>query len=100
MSGTIVTADSGSRAARRPHGTSFVGLVGVELRRLWWRRLTKVVLVAVVAVIGAATFSVYQDTAPENVAQRVDDYTRMIEQMRQDQAALTPEQRAEQIAAC
>lgn len=100
MSDTLAPADSRPRTERRPTGTSFVGLVGVELRRLWWRRLTKAVLVAVVAVIGLATFSAYQATAPEVLAQRVDEYTRTIEQMRTEQAAVTPEQRAEQIAQC
>jgi len=74
--------------------------VGVELRRLWWRRLTKGVLLGVLAVLALATFSIYQDTSPENLAQRADEYTVMVEQMRREQASLTPEQRAEQIAAC
>ncbi len=80
--------------------TSFVGLVGVELRRLWWRRLTKAVLVAIVVVIGVAGFSIYKDTSPESLAERLDAYSQTVKQIEADQANVTPEQRAEQIAAC
>ena len=100
MSGMLVTPESQPRAQLRPTGTTFVGLVGVELRRLWWRRLTKGVLLGVLAVLAMATFSIYQETSPENLAQRVDEYTQMVEQMRREQASMTPEQRAEQVAAC
>lgn len=100
MSGSLVSPDARPLTERRPKGTSFPGLVGVELRRLWWRRLTKGVLAGVLAVLALATFSIYQETSPENLAQRTDEYTRMVEQMRQEQARLTPEQRAEQVAAC
>lgn len=100
MSGSLVSPDARPLTERRPKGTSFAGLVGVELRRLWWRRLTKGVLLGVLAVLALATFSIYQETAPENLAQRTDEYTRMVEQMRQEQARMTPEQRAEQIASC
>jgi ABC-2 type transport system permease protein len=100
MSGSLVSPDARPLAGRRPQGTSFAGLVGVELRRLWWRRLTKGVLLGVLAVLALASFSIYQDTSPENLAQRADDYTLMVEQMRREQASMTPEQRAEQIASC
>ena len=100
MSGSLVPPDARPLTERRPRGTSFAGLVGVELRRLWWRRLTKGVLLGVLAVLALATFSIYQDTSPENLAERADEYTLMVEQMRQEQARMTPEQRAEQIASC
>jgi ABC-2 type transport system permease protein len=100
MSGSLVSPDARPLTERRPRGTSFAGLVGVELRRLWWRRLTKGVLLGVLAVLGLAAFSIYQDTAPANLAERVEQYNLTVEQMRRDQASMTPEQRAEQIAAC
>lgn len=100
MSSTLVSPDSRPRTERRPRGTSFVGLVGVELRRLWWRRLTKAVLVAIVVVIGVAGFSIYKDTSPESLAERLDAYSQTVKQIEADQANVTPEQRAEQIAAC
>lgn len=58
----------------RPQGTSFPGLVGVELRRLWWRRLTKVALVVAVLVTGVTVYTAYLATAPESVARAVDMY--------------------------
>lgn len=58
----------------RPSGTSFPGLVGVELRRLWWRRLTKVALAAAVLVTGVTVYTAYLATAPESVARAVDMY--------------------------
>ncbi|CAN7353644.1 hypothetical protein LJR027_001902 [Terrabacter sp. LjRoot27] len=93
MSSTLVSPDSGPRAARQPKGTSFVGLVGVELRRLWWRRLTKVALAAVVVFIGASVFNAYNASTPERLAQQLDSYRimqqeapRMIEECRKQQA--------------
>ncbi len=62
----------------RPRGTSFPGLVGVELRRLWWRRLTKVALAAAVLVTGITVYTAYLATAPESVAQAVDMYEREV----------------------
>ena len=100
MTSMVTAPDSRPRSDLRPSGTSFVGLVGVELRRLWWRRLSKAVIIAVLAVVGMATFSIYQETTPENIAQRVDEYHSMVEQLQRDQAQIDPAQRAEQIAQC
>jgi ABC-2 type transport system permease protein len=93
MSGTLISPDAGPRSDLLPRGTSFVGLVGVELRRLWWRRLTKAAIVAVVLFTGAAVFNAYQESSPERVAQTLDSYRtmlqdapRMLEECRQQQA--------------
>jgi len=64
MSETLVSPDSRPRTERRPRGTSFAGLVGVELRRLWWRRLTRVAVVAVVLFIGASVYNAYSESSP------------------------------------
>ncbi|HET7397485.1 MAG TPA: hypothetical protein VFJ94_03090 [Intrasporangium sp.] len=97
--GTVDTRTS-TTATSRPPGPSLAGLVGVELRRLWWRRLTKVVLVAALAVIGIATFAVYQETKPETMAQRVADYNRMVADMKQQRDAMSAADRAQQRADC
>lgn len=62
----------------RPRGTSLPGLIGVELRRLWWRRLTKVVLLAALVVTGATVYTAYQMTNPEGLAQSLDMYEREV----------------------
>ena len=77
---TLISPDARPRSEVRPHGTSFAGLVGVELRRLWWRRLTKAALVAVVVFMGAAVYNAYNASAPERLAQQIDEYTIMVEQ--------------------
>jgi len=93
MSDTLVSPDSRPRTDRRPKGTSFAGLVGVELRRMWWRRLTKVAVVAVVLFTGASVYNAYNASAPERIAQQLDDYRimqqeapRMAEECRKQQA--------------
>ena len=93
MSETLLSPDSRPRADVRPHGTSIAGLVGVELRRLWWRRLTKVAVVAVVLFIGATVYNAYNESSPERIARQLDDYRamqqeapRMLEQCRAAQA--------------
>src|SRR5829696_1402403 len=93
MSATLVSPDSRPRADRRPKGTSFAGLVGVELRRLWWRRLTRMAVVALVLFTGATVYNAYNQTAPERIAQQLHDYTimqreapRMAEECRKQQA--------------
>lgn len=83
-----------------PRGTSFAGLVGVELRRLWWRRMTKVVLVAVVALLGVATYSAYQETNPEAVAERLADFNRAVAEQRRTISEMTEADKAAQIAQC
>lgn len=62
----------------RPKGTSFPGLVGVELRRLWWRRLTKVALAAALVVTGATVYTAYTMTSPESLAQTLDLYEQQV----------------------
>ena len=93
MSETLVSPDSRPRTERQPKGTSFAGLVGVELRRLWWRRLTKVVVAAVVVFIGATVYNAYNETSPERLAQQLDSYRimqqeapRIVEDCRRQQA--------------
>ncbi|MEW1953241.1 ABC transporter permease subunit [Terrabacter sp. NPDC080008] len=93
MSETLLTPDSRPRVDVRPQGTSFAGLVGVELRRLWWRRLTKVAVVAVVLFIGATVYNAYNESSPERIARQLDNYRsmqqeapRMLEQCRTAQA--------------
>lgn len=100
MSDTLVPAASRPRTHAPPAGTSFVGLVGIELRRLWWRRLTKVAVVAVAAFIALATVQVYQQTNPENIAARVDDYNRVVAEMKSQYAAMPAEEKAAQLASC
>lgn len=80
MSETLVSPDSRPRTERRPKGTSFAGLVGVELRRLWWRRLTKAAVVAVVLFTGAMVYNAYTASAPERLAQQLDDFRTMTQQ--------------------
>ncbi len=93
MSNTLVSPDSRPRTDRRPQGTSLAGLVGVELRRLWWRRLTKVAVVAVVLFTGASVYNAYSQSSPERIAQQLDEYRilqqqapRIAEECRQQQA--------------
>jgi ABC-2 type transport system permease protein len=62
----------------RPKGTTLVGLLGVELRRLWWRRMTKVALLAVVVVTGVTVYTAYQMTNPEGLAQSLEAYEREV----------------------
>jgi ABC-2 type transport system permease protein len=101
---TVVTSppssESSGGARRRPSGTSFVGLVGVELRRLWWRRLTRLVLLGVVAFIGVSTYAAYQETSPGALAQRTADYTTMVEEMKRQEAGISAEDRAAQRKSC
>lgn len=80
MSGLLTAPDSRPRTERRPRGTSFVGLVGVEVRRLWWRRLTKAAVMAVVVLTGAMVYNAYNASAPERLAQQLDDYKLMVAQ--------------------
>ncbi|HET8988217.1 MAG TPA: hypothetical protein VFN43_06865 [Humibacillus sp.] len=100
MSGTLLTPESRPRAQVRPTGTSFVGLVGVELRRLWWRQLAKVVLVGVVAFVGISAFATYQETRPEALAERVDAYTSIVAETTRQNAAIPAQEKAAQIEAC
>ncbi len=88
------------RSETRPRGTTWVGLVGVELRRLWWRRLTKVVLLAVVAFVGLSVLQVYGETKPSNIADQIDGYNAMVREMQAQEAALSPADRAQQQADC
>lgn len=100
MSGTLLTPESGPRTRVRPTGTSFVGLVGVELRRLWWRRMAKVVLVAVVAFVGVSAYAAYQQTRPEALAERIDDYSSIVAETTRQNASIPADEKAAQIEAC
>lgn len=97
---TLMPADPRPRSAVRPGGTSFIGLVGVELRRLWWRRLTKVAIIGVIAFVGLASYGVYQQTNPETIAQRIDDFNRNVTEMKKQQEAMSAQDKAAQIADC
>ncbi len=88
MSKTLITPGSRAASETRPHGTSFVGLVGVELRRLWWRRLTKVVLLLVVAFTGLSLYNAYNESSPETIAQRIDNYQVMLKDFERQRAEL------------
>ena len=97
---TLVPAEPRPRAGVRPGGTSFLGLVGVELRRLWWRRLTKAALVGVIAFVGLASYGVYQQTSPETIAQRLDDFKQNVAEMKKQQDAMSAQEKAAQTAEC
>jgi len=85
MSETLLTPDARPRAELRPTGTSFAGLVGVELRRLWWRRLTKAVLAGVVLFVLAMVYNAYNSSTPERLAQQLDQYRIMLEDNKRQQ---------------
>ena len=85
MTHTLITPESRPRSQVRPTGTSFVGLVGVELRRLWWRRLTKAALVALVLVTGTAIYNAYTSSTPERLARQLDDYTTLVADVKRQQ---------------
>lgn len=98
MTASLKTSEP--RSSTRPRGSSFAGLVGVELRRLWWRRLTKAALIGVVAFVGAAVFASYQQTQPEALAQRIDEYQTMVAEQTRQNAAMPAEEKAATIEAC
>lgn len=77
-----VSPDSRPRADLRPSGTSFAGLVGVELRRLWWRRLTKAVLAGATLFVLTMVYNAYTSSTPERLAQQLDTYRIMVEDSR------------------
>lgn len=81
MSHSLLTPESHAKSQVRPKGTSFPGLVGVELRRLWWRRLTKAVLLGVVVFTGLMVYNAYNQSRPETLAQRLDNYEVMLADM-------------------
>lgn len=88
MSGTLVNTDSRPQSELRPSGTSFAGLVGVELRRLWWRRLTKAVLAGVVLFVLAMVYNSYNSSTPERLAQQLDNYKIMLEDSKRQAAQM------------
>ena len=85
MSETLVSPESRPRSQLRPTGTSFAGLVGVELRRLWWRRLTKAVLAGAVFFVLAMVYNAYNSSTPERLAQQLDNYSIMVEDNKRQQ---------------
>jgi ABC-2 type transport system permease protein len=99
MSDTLVSTDSRPRSELRPSGTSFAGLVGVELRRLWWRRLTKAVIAGVVLFVVAMVYNAYNSSTPERLAQQLDNYKIMLEDSKR-QAEQTKEQLPQMIKDC
>lgn len=93
MSATLVDP-ARATPSTRARGTSFAGLVGVELRRLWWRRLTKVVVLAMIAFVGVMTYGAYTSSTPETLAQRLDQYQQMVrdsERQQQEMQAQLPQ---------
>jgi ABC-2 type transport system permease protein len=99
MSETLLPADPRPRTARRPSGTSFAGLVGVELRRLWWRRLARVAVVALVLFTGAAVYNAYSSSTPERLAQQLDNYKAVVADTKRQQADFK-EQLPQMLAQC
>ncbi|GAB3870523.1 ABC transporter permease subunit [Terrabacter terrigena] len=99
MSETLAPSDPRPRTERRPFGTSFAGLVGVELRRLWWRRLTRVAVVALVLFTGAAVYNAYSSSTPERLAQQLDDYKALVADTKRQQAEFK-EQLPQMLAQC
>src|SRR4051812_32954964 len=94
MSATLVDPEARATPSTRAKGTSFAGLVGVELRRLWWRRLTKVVVLAMLAFVGITTYGAYASSTPETLAQRLDQYQQMLrdnERQQQEMQAQLPQ---------
>jgi ABC-2 type transport system permease protein len=85
MSQMLLSPDARPRSDVRPKGTSFAGLVGVELRRLWWRRLTKAVLAGVVLFVLAMVYNAYTSSTPERLAQQLDQYRIMLEDTKRQQ---------------
>jgi ABC-2 type transport system permease protein len=98
MTNTLITPDSRPRSQVRPTGTSFAGLVGVELRRLWWRRLTKAVLVGALAFVGVAVYNAYQSSTPEQLARQLDDYRTMVESMQPQTPAMVEQCKHDEAA--
>ena len=99
MSGTVTSSGPRPRTELRPTGTSFVGLVGIELRRLWWRRLTKAVLAGVVLFVLAMVYNAYNSSTPERLAQQLDDYSIMVEENKR-QAEQMKDQLPQMIKDC
>lgn len=97
---TLIPNEPRARAQTKPRGTSLPGLVGVELRRLWWRRLTRVAIVVIIAFVGIATYATYDQTNPEKIAQRVDEFKAMVAENQKQQDAISPEQKAADLAQC
>lgn len=93
---TMATSSDRPLAETRPTGTNFLGLVGVELRRLWWRRFTKVALVVMVVFIGVATYGLSEQLRPESIAQQLDSYEAVVAEMNK----VSPADQAAQIAQC
>ena len=99
MSGTVTSSGPRPRTELRPTGTSFVGLVGIEVRRLWWRRLTKAVLAGVVLFVLAMVYNAYNSSTPERLAQQLDDYSIMVEENKR-QAEQMKDQLPQMIKDC
>jgi ABC-2 type transport system permease protein len=100
MSEAVLSSESRPRSDVRPRGTSFAGLVGVELRRLWWRRLTRMALVATLLFVGFACFSAFQETRPSAIAERVADYNRVVADMKQQLDSMPAAERQAQVEEC
>jgi ABC-2 type transport system permease protein len=62
---------------------TFPGLVAVELRRLWWRRLAKVVIALAVVLTGVTLYGAYQSTSPDAIAERLQNYRQTVAQFPQ-----------------
>lgn len=76
-----------SPAPTGPAPTPYPSLVGVELRRAWWRRLTKVLLVAAVVFTGVSLYGAFQSTTPAALSERAEAYrqtTAQFPQMRKE----------------
>ena len=85
---TLLPSQRQPRSGVRPSGPTFVGLVGVELRRLWWRRLARVLALAVVLLTGFGVYNAYTTTDPEQLARRLDEYRILVADAKQQQAQM------------
>jgi ABC-2 type transport system permease protein len=96
---TLLPAPQQPGSRVRPTGPTFVGLVGVELRRLWWRRLARVLAVVVLLVTGVLVYNAYVSTNPEQLAQRVEQYRMLVADAKRQQAEMK-EQLPQRIEEC
>ena len=96
---TLLPSQQQHRSQVRASGPTFVGLVGVELRRLWWRRLARVLALAVVLLTGFGVYNAFVTTNPEQVAQRLDEYRMIVADAKRQQAEMK-DQLPQLVAEC
>jgi ABC-2 type transport system permease protein len=67
-----------TRDAAPTTGTTYPGLVTVELHRIWWRRLSKALLVVAVLFTAATIYGADQSTSTTNLPQQVQAYEQAV----------------------